>query len=274
MSPSAFDSGTDRLRVERQDDDVVLVTMNRPEAKNAVSFEMWQGFSSVLDQLERNTPVRAVVLTGAGNVFSTGGDVKIPPARGEGALAPATRLEWGQRVIARLRRLPVPVIAAVEGGAWGMGWSLALACDVMFVADDARFGAPFVHFGLTPDGGACWLLARQLGRQRAAELVLSGREIKADEALSLGLATRLYPPGSVVEAALAFAHNIGGSNRHAVELTKRLLHNADEGNSLEASHTLELAYCAILQRGDELQRARDAYAARSAAKHASHNACS
>jgi len=271
MPPPPFDSGTGRLRVECQPEDVVLVTMNRPEARNAVSFEMWQGFSRLLDQLEQATPVRALVLTGAGGTFSTGGDIKIPPAHGEGALAPATRLEWGQRVIARLRRLPVPVIAAVEGGAWGMGWSLALACDVVFAADDARFGAPFVHFGLTPDGGACWLLARQLGRRRAAELVLSGREVKADEALSLGLASRLCTPGSVAETALAFARDIGSGNRHAVELTKRLLHAADEGGSLETSHALELAYCTILQRGDELQRARDAYAARSAAKHASSN---
>jgi len=268
MSPSPFDSGTDRLRVEYQHEDVVLVTMNRPEAANAVSFEMWQGFSTLLDQLEQETPARAVVLTGAGHVFSTGGDVKIPPARGEGALAPATRLEWGQRVIARLRRLPVPVIAAVEGGAWGIGWSLALACDLVFAADNVRFGAPFVHFGLTPDGGACWLLTRQLGRQRTAELVLSGRDVEANEALALGLVTQLCPPGSTLDTALTFAQTIGAGNRHAVELSKRLLHSADEGGSLDASHMLELAYCAILQRGDELQRARDAYATRSAAKHA------
>jgi len=272
MSPSSFHSGTERLHAQRLTGDVVQITMNRPEASNAVSFKMWQGFSTLLDQLEQDTPARAVVLTGAGRTFSTGGDVKIPPARGDGALAPATRLEWGQRVIARLRRLPVPVIAAIEGGAWGMGWSIALACDLSFVADNARFGAPFVHFGLTPDGGACWLLARQLGRQRAAELILSGREMSAQEAFSLGLVTQLCPPGHTLETAVAFAKTIGGGNQHAVELSKRLLHHADEGSSLDASHALELAYCAILQCGDELQRARDAYAARSAAKHAKNTA--
>jgi len=268
MSSLPFHSTTERLHVECPHPDVLLVTMNRPETRNAVSFEMWQGFSALLEQLERETPVRAVVLTGAGPTFSTGGDVKIPPARGEGALAPATRLEWGQRVITRLRRLPIPTIAAVEGGAWGIGWSLALACDVLIAADNARFGAPFVHFGLTPDGGACWLLARQLGRRRAAELILSGREVGPAEALSLGLVSQQCPAGTAVETALAFASNIGHGNRHAVELSKRLLHNADDGGSLDTQHALELAYCTILQGGEELQRARTAYAARSAAKHA------
>lgn len=256
----------DRLTVETPHPGVLLVTLNRPEARNSVSFEMWQSFSALLDRIEHETPPRALVLTGTGNTFSTGGDMKIPPARGEGALSSATRLEWGQRVIARLRRLPVPVIAAIEGGAWGMGWSLALACDMLFAAENARFGAPFVHYGLTPDGGSCWFLARQLGRRRAAELVFSGRDIDATEALSMGLASRICPTGTTVEAALEFARGIGKGNRHSVELTKRLLHTSEDGASLEASHALELAYCAILQGGEELQRARDAFAAKSAAK--------
>ncbi|WP_202842542.1 enoyl-CoA hydratase/isomerase family protein [Luteimonas saliphila] len=264
--PTQLDCGVDRLLVDTPRDGIVLVTLNRPEARNAVSFEMWQGFSALLDQLERDTPARALVLTGAGPLFSTGGDMKIPPARGEGALSPAARLEWGQRTIARLRRLPIPVIAAVEGGAWGIGWSLALACDLVFAADDARFGAPFVRFGLAPDGGSCWLLARQLGRHRAAELLLSGRDIDATEALSLGLVSRVCAAGNVLDAALDFADRLGDGNRHAVELTRRLLHAADDGGSLEASHALELAYCSILQKGDELERARAAFAARSAAK--------
>lgn len=266
MTAPATPAPRDHLKVETPFDDVLLVTLNRREACNSVSFEMWERFASLLDRIEHETPVRAVVLTGAGGIFSTGGDVKIPPARGDGALAAATRLEWGQRIIARLRRLPIPVIAAVEGGAWGIGWSLVLACDLVFAAENARFGAPFVHFGLTPDGGSCWLLARLLGRQRAAALVFSGRDIDAAEALSMGVISRICPTGAAVESALEFARTIGNGNRHAVELTKRLLHTSEDGCSLEASHALELAYCAILQRGEELQRAREAFAAKSAAK--------
>lgn len=265
-NPTQFDCGTDRLKVSVLEDEIYLVTLNRPDARNTVSFEMWQGFSALLDRLERETPARAVILSGAGAWFSNGGDMKIAPALGEGALAAATRLEWGQRVIARLRRLPVPVIAAVEGGAYGMGWCISLACDLLFVADDASFGAPFVDFGLTPDGGMCWLLAKQVGRRRAADLVFSGRTVPASEALALGLASRVCAPGQTVDEAIAYARRLGRGNRQSIELTKRLLHGADEGGSLESSHALELAYCAILQEGDELKRARDAFAARSAAK--------
>lgn len=250
-----------RLLVERRANDVVVATLNRPEANNAVSFEMWQAFSALLDELERDTPARALVVTGAGNLFSTGGDMKIPPARGEGALAPATRLEWGQRVIARLSRLPIPVIAAVEGGAYGVGWSLVLATDLIIASETAKFAAPFVDFGLNPDGGAAWFLTERIGRHRAAELLFSGRTVSAQEALTLGLVSRLAKPGAALADALALADGIGKGNRHAVELTKRLLHTAENGD-LAATHALELAYCSILQRGDELARARASFAAR------------
>lgn len=252
---------TPKLVAERRDGDVILVTLDRPEAKNAVSFEMWRAFAELLDSLDHDTPARALVIHGADGFFSVGGDLRIPPARGEGALALATRLEWGQRVIARLRRLPIPVIAAVEGGAYGVGWGLVLACDMVFASSSAKFGAPFVDFGLVPDGGSAWFLTRQLGRHRAADLLFSGRTVDAAEALALGLVSRLHDPGTVTDAALAFASTIGKGNRHAVELTKRLLQTAS-GSDLEAAHALELAYCAILQDGDELARAREAFAKR------------
>lgn len=260
-SQTSNGTGKPRLVTERREGDVVLVTLDRPEAKNAVSFEMWRAFAELLDTLDHETPARALVIHGADGFFSVGGDLRIPPAHGEGALSLATRLEWGQRVIARLRRLPIPVIAAVEGGAYGVGWSLALACDMVFASSSAKFGAPFVDFGLVPDGGSAWFLTRQLGRQRAADLMFSGRTVDAAEALALGLVARLADPGTAVEAALAFAATIGKGNRHAVELTKRLLHTAD-GSDLESAHALELAYCAILQDGDELARAREAFAKR------------
>lgn len=161
--------------------------------------------------------------------------------------------------------LPIPVIAAIEGGAFGIGWSLALACDVIVAADNARFGAPFVDFGLTPDGGAAWFLAQRVGRHKAADLMFSGRTIAAEEALALGLASRLSKPGAALADALALADNLGKGNRHAVELTKRLLHHGESGD-LASVHALELAYCALLQGGEELARARAAFAAASAAR--------
>lgn len=256
---------------ERRDDDILVITFNRPRSRNTVSFEMWEEFSRALDSAENGTPPRAIVLKGADNYFSSGGDVKIPPARGEGALSLAARLEMGQRIIARLRALPVPTIAAIEGGAFGIAWSVAMACDLAFAADNAKFGAPFLEHGLVPDGGAAWFLTQRLGRQRAAEIIFSGRFLDAQEALSLGLLSRIVPAGEVVDTALAFAADIGKGNRHATELTKRLIHAAEDGD-LAATHMLELVYCHTCQAGDEVKAAREAFIARAAAKAAAKSA--
>ncbi len=259
------------LLVERTGDDVVVITLNRRHAVNSVSFEMWEMFGAALDTLERETPARGLVLTGAGGFFSIGGDVKLGPARGAGALAPATRLEMGQRIVARLRRLSVPVIAAVEGGAFGIGWSLALAADMVFAADDAQFGAPFIDYGTVPDGGAAWLLERQIGRYRAAELIFSGRTIGAEEAARLGLVSRIVAKGGASDAAVAFLSNMAQGNRQAAELAKRLLHGAQDGG-IETSHALELAYCAICQTGEEVARAKAAFIAKAEAARAAKEA--
>ncbi|MET0270732.1 MAG: enoyl-CoA hydratase/isomerase family protein [Sphingomonas sp.] len=255
------------LLVERTDDDVVIATLNRRHAVNSVSFEMWEAFAAALDSLERETPARGLVITGAGGFFCIGGDVKLPPARGDGALAPAQRLEMGQRIIARIRRLPMPVVAAVEGGAFGIGWALALSADLVFASADAKFGAPFIDYGTVPDGGAAWLLERQLGRYRAAELILSGRTIAADEAERLGLVSRIVATGTALAEATAFLAAVGKGNRKAAELAKRLVHGAQDGG-IEGSHALELAYCAICQTGDEVARARDAFIAQARARRA------
>jgi len=251
--------------VERGEDGVVVATMNRPKARNTVSFAMWEGFSQLLDELESETPARALVLCGAANYFSAGGDVKIPPAQGEGALRLGKRLEIGQRVISRLRALPVPTIAAVEGGAWGVAWGMTLCCDIVFAGESTKFGAPFVNLGVVPDGGLAWHLTRQLGRRLASDILLSCRTIDAKEALALGLINRLVPDGRTVEEATAYASTLGQGNRMAVELAKRMIHEA-EGCSLEASLAQELAYCQITQDGEELALARAAMAARSAAQ--------
>ena len=258
-------SDAPELLFDVNDRGVAHIILNRPRARNTVSFLMWEQFGAALDALENATPARLLIISGAEGYFSNGGDVKLPPARGEGALALAARLEMGQRIISRVRALPIPTVAAVEGGAFGVSWSLAMACDMIFAADDARFGAPFLDYGLVPDGGAAWFLMRQLGRARAAEIIFSGRTLDAAEALSLGLVSRLVRPGTAVDAELALGETIGGGNAHAVELTKRLLNQAEKGD-LATTHALELVYCHACQAGEEVPRAREMFKARAAAK--------
>lgn len=251
------------LLVERTDDNIVIATLNRPKARNTVSFPMWEAMAALVGQLEDESPARALILQGAGGYFSSGGDVKIPPARGEGALQRGKRLEIGQRVLNRIQALPMPVIAAVEGGAYGVGWGIALACDLLFAGESVQFGAPFVKIGVVPDGGTAWMLTRELGRRRATEILLSCRPIGTAEAKELGLVNQIVPDGQALEAALAFARSMGEGNVQAIELTKRMIHEA-ESSDRAASHALELAYCHITQGGEELARAREAFIARSA----------
>jgi enoyl-CoA hydratase/carnithine racemase len=236
------------LLVERDEHDVVAIVLNRPRAKNTVSFAMWEAFADALTGIENGSPPRAIVIRGAEGYFSNGGDVKNPPARGEGALARGKRLEMGKRVIA-----------------WGVSWGLALACDVLFAGRNAVFGAPFVSLGLTPDGGVAWYLTRQIGRRRASEILFSGRTVSAEEAFSLGLVSRLVPDEEVASAAFSFARGIGEGNRQAVELTKRMIHQA-EGSDLAGAQALELAFCHLTQGSEEAAKAREAFLARAAAR--------
>lgn len=256
---------TGDLIVERTDDNIVIATLNRPKARNTVSFPMWEAMARLVSELEDESPARALILQGAEGYFSSGGDVKIPPARGTGALARGKRLEIGQRMLNRIQALPMPVIAAVEGGAYGVGWGIALACDLLFAGAGTTFGAPFVKIGVVPDGGVAWMLTRELGRRKAAELLLSCRPIPAAEALDLGLVNAVVPDGQALPAALEFARSMGEGNVQAIELTKRMIHEA-ESSDRAASHALELAYCHITQGGEELASARAAFITRSQAK--------
>ena len=251
--------------VEEKDGDILLITLNRPRARNALNLAVWEDLEAAISRAEGPTPPRAVIVTGAGNFFSAGGDLKSTPAMGDGALAPAARLELGQKIIRRLHNLPVPVIAAVEGGAYGIGWSLALACDLIVSSDEARYCAPFLSLGLVPDGGCVWFLRRKLGAYQASEIILSERVVGAQEASDLGLVSKLVPAGSAVGTALEMAAGFAKGNRHSVELTKRLMRDADTSD-LATSHALELAYCSICQTGPEVAKMRAERAAKAKEK--------
>lgn len=243
--------------LERLDHDIVRIAINRPRARNALSFTVWEQLGAALDAIERETPPRALIFHGAEGYFSAGGDIKIPPARGDGALHRAARVELAQRVIHRVRAFPAPTFAAVEGGAIGLAWSLALACDMIIAADNVRFQAPFANMGIVPDGGLIWFLTKRLGRYRASEIVFSGRVVEAAEAQAAGLTTRIVAPGRAMATALEMAATMGSGNRKALELIKRLVHQA-ETSDLSSINATELAYCQISQSGDEIVRAKGA----------------
>lgn len=207
---------------------VTLITLNRPSSRNALGWRTWEQLDAALAEAAADDGCRAVVLTGAGGTFCAGGDMKSSPARGHGLGAPAARLLVGQRVMQALLRAPKPLLAAVDGPAMGVGWSLALACDLVVASRDAVFGAPFVHRGLVPDGGAAWLLTRAIGRHRAAWLLLAGERLTAEQATELGLVTRITEPAGALPAAIEMAARLARGPAEALRLTKGMIRAADD----------------------------------------------
>lgn len=236
----------------------VLVALNRAEARNALSWASWAALAEALDSAAVDPSARSVVLTGNGGFFSAGGDLKTPPAGGDGPFSAVARLEAAQGVLRQIRTLTMPVIAAVEGGAVGLGWSLVLACDLIVAAEDAFFQAPFTARGVVPDGGAGWMLHRRAGPYRAAEWLLTGSRVPAGEALEHGLVNRVVASGEAVKAATAMADSLVAASPHALDLTKRLLLAAADAD-LDAYLALELATAAVAQAGPDAAEGRLAF---------------
>jgi 2-(1,2-epoxy-1,2-dihydrophenyl)acetyl-CoA isomerase len=198
---------------------LATVLLNRPAALNASTSRMLDGLLAALDFAAADPEVRAIVLAGRGRAFCAGADLKeIVPEGTERQL-----LERYLPVAERIATTDAVVIAAVAGSAIGVGMSLALICDLVVMAEDARLWAPFTRLGLVPDGGASWLLVRQLGYHRAFRIVAEGQPLTAREALDLGLANRLAAPGEHLSTAEAWGREIAAQAGPSLAASKRLL---------------------------------------------------
>jgi 2-(1,2-epoxy-1,2-dihydrophenyl)acetyl-CoA isomerase len=204
-----------------------LITMASPATRNAFTPEMRQGMSTAVASVSADRDVRAVVLTGSGGCFCAGGDIRgMREAQAADAAAKRARLHDLQRWVGELASLDRPLIAAVDGPAFGAGFSLALTADIVVASPRARFCMVFMRMGLVPDCGAWYLLPRVVGMQRAKELMLSAREVSADEALRLGIAMELHTPDDLLPRALALADTFAHASPLAVSLVKRQLFDA------------------------------------------------
>jgi enoyl-CoA hydratase len=196
---------------------VLVITLNRPEARNAVDAALAHGLGRALDELDADDALAVGVLTGAGQAFSSGMDLK--------AFVSGERPTYGDRGFAGIvERPPVtPLIAAVEGFALGGGCEIALACDLIVAAHDARFGIPEVKRSLVAAGGALLRLPRRVPSAIAMELALTGEPIGAERAHAVGLVNALAEPGSALDVALALADRIAANGPLALSATKRIL---------------------------------------------------
>lgn len=204
---------------------VAVVTLHRPEKKNALDVEMREALITHFQRVRFDDDIRAMVLTGAGDAFCSGADVDRMPASD----IPASRKRM-QRLshtyMRALHSIEKPTIAAVRGHAVGIGWSLALGCDLVLASDTAVFGQVFRRIGLAPDGGGIWFLVRRLGMHRAKELVFSGRLVPAAEADALGLVNRVVPDAALMDEAMALARDMADGPTYAMGLAKKLFHHA------------------------------------------------
>jgi enoyl-CoA hydratase/carnithine racemase len=200
------------LRVERPADGVVVLTLDNPDQRNAMSEEMTASWVAVVDELATDRSVRAVVVTGAGTAFCSGGDtswIASEPEAGVDHLR--DRMIAFYRAWLSIRRLDVPTIAAVNGPAIGAGLCLALACDLRYAAASAKLGAPFVKLGMHPGMAATHLLPDVVGEAHARDLLLTGRIVDAEEACRLGMVSRVLPDETFGEDVLAIARGVAAT---------------------------------------------------------------
>ncbi|MEU1368512.1 enoyl-CoA hydratase-related protein [Streptomyces sp. NPDC005803] len=232
------------LILHTTDNGVSWITLNRPEAMNAVTWDQRERVITLLAGASADPAVRAVVLTATGRGFCAGADLRGAPSAGDrvpGDVARTIRL-GAQRLIAAVLDCEKPVLAAVNGTAAGIGAHLAFACDLVLAAESAKFIEVFVRRGLVPDGGGAYLLPRLIGPQRAKELMFFGDALPAAEAERLGLVNRTVPDEELAATARAWAQRLAEGPTRALALTKQLV-NA----SLDADRATAFAAEAMAQ---------------------------
>jgi len=228
------------LRITRAEA-VEHIELHRPEALNAWTPDMGRELLAALKRAAGDDGVRAVLLTGAGRAFCAGADVKVPrDLTPEGDPDLHTRLEQIYNpIILTARRMPKPVVGAVHGAVAGLGFSLALACDLLLAAETASFHLAFVRLGVMPDGGALPHLVACVGAVRAAELAMLGDKLRADQALAWGLVNRVVPEADLRAEGLALAERLAAGPAVALASMKEILGAALDTERLEQLVALE-----------------------------------
>jgi len=234
------------VTLEEIEPGIGLVTMNRPDRLNAINLEVVEALESLFRALEENESTRVIILTGAGRGFCSGADLfQVAEHSDHEAFKSAeTYLRLIQKrysnLCCGLRQIPQPVIAAVNGAAAGGGFALALASDVRIAAPEAFFVASFINIGLSGgEMGSSYFLPRMVGMSRAAEILLTGRRVPADEAERIGLVNRVVPREELIPEALSTARAMLGKSPGGLRLTKRVLDVNATAQSFESALDLE-----------------------------------
>ena len=241
---------TEPIRFEATDG-VAVITIDRPEVRNAIDLAVAEAMAAALDELDGRDDVVAGVLTGAGGTFCAGMDLKALNATGQ---RPITESRGAFGIVERPPEKPL--IAAVEGAAVGGGFEIALACDLIVAASDARFGLPEVKRGLVAAAGGLLRLPRRIPSAVALELTLTGASLPADRGQELGLVSRVTAPGEAAEGARLLAEQIAGNAPLAVRTAKRIVHESVDWPAAEAFERQRPLVQAIRESDDAREGAR------------------
>ena len=223
------------IRYEKQDN-IGIITINRPEALNALNTAVFNELEPLVGEIERDATLAALIITGEGRSFVAGADIgEQCPMDLEAGRKWARR---GSSVFRRIEKLEIPTIAAVNGFALGGGCELALTCDIILASEKAKFGQPEVGLGITPGFSGTQRLPRRVGIGKAKELIFSGKMIKADEAKTIGLVNEVYAPEALMDAALEMARSFTKNAPIAVKYAKACIDRGmqmdlDDGIALE-----------------------------------------
>jgi 2-(1,2-epoxy-1,2-dihydrophenyl)acetyl-CoA isomerase len=245
-------------------DQVARITLNRPEAANALDAAMGRELMHAAIRASEDRAVRAVLLTGAGRMFSAGGDLKGFAAQGEALPAHLKELAGTLHMaISRFVRMDAPFVVAVNGAVGGGGMSFVLAADLVLAAESAKFTMAYTRAGLSPDGGSTYFLPRIVGVRRALELALTNRVLSAREAEQWGLVTRVVADASLAAEAQSLAAELARGATRAYGAAKRLLHHS-MSESLETQMELEAQAIAEQARGADAREGISAFVAKRA----------
>jgi enoyl-CoA hydratase len=249
--------------VDRSREGVVLMTLNRPERLNAITFQMFDEMHHFCDALTQDEEARVLLITGAGRGFCSGLD--LDEALTLPDMSPHEMMLGQQRwagAFQKFHELPQPVIAAVNGPAAGGGLGLALVADIRLASPQARFNAAFVRIGLSAgDVGVSWSLPRVVGLGIAAELMLTGRFVDAEEAARIGLINRVVNAEELLDEAFALAAQIASNTPFGVTLTKRVLNANVDAGSLSQAVEVENRGQTLATRGDDFREALESFRA-------------
>lgn len=222
-------TGRDAVKVERDEVGVTTISINRPDRMNALDSPTVAALTELISEASLDPDTRVIVLAGEGVAFTTGADLQAISEAGPDAPTPDETMDSAAALVRAVLTAPVPVIAAVNGPAAGVGVSLALASDLMLMSDDAYLLFAFTNIGLMPDGGASVLLPAAVGRSVASRMLLRGDAVGAAEAREVGLAIDVQPAAELRAAASKLARRLARGPRRALELTKKSVTGATLG---------------------------------------------